>query len=49
MTQCIMQEDGPVVQPSWRALATVMDKRVTGFRMHPTRYIVGNELGFEPT
>lgn len=44
----IMQEDGPVVQPSWRALATVMDKRVTGFRMHPTRYIFANELGLHP-
>ena len=40
----LMQQDGPIVQPLWRAVATVMDKRVLGFQMHPTRYIFGNEL-----
>ena len=40
----LMQEDGPIVQPLWIALATFMDKRVLGFEMHPSRYIFGNEL-----
>ncbi len=43
----LMQEDGPIVQPLWIALATFMDKRVLGFEMHPSRYIFGNELAVE--
>jgi len=43
----IMQEDGPIVQPLWRSELTFMDKRVKGFRMHPTTYIFGNELALE--
>ncbi len=43
----IMQEDGPMVQPLWRSLYTVYDKRVKGFRLHPTSYIFGQELGIE--
>jgi peptide/nickel transport system substrate-binding protein len=43
----IMQEDGPIVQPIWRSVMAVMDKRVKGFRMHPTRYIFGNELAID--
>lgn len=43
----IMQDDGPIVQPIWRSMMTVMDKRVKGFKMHPTRYIFGNELAVE--
>jgi peptide/nickel transport system substrate-binding protein len=43
----IMQEDGPIVQPFWRSIFTFYDKRVKGFRMHPTNYIFGNELAFE--
>lgn len=43
----IMQRDGPIVQPVWRANYTVFDKRVKGFRMHPTNYIFGNELAIE--
>ena len=42
--ETIMQDDGPIVQPLWRSVMTVMDKRVMGFSMHPTRYIFGNEL-----
>ena len=45
--EMIMLEDGPVVQPIWRSVTTVMDKRVKGFKMHPTRYIFGNELAIE--
>ena len=43
----LMQEEGPIVQPLWIALATFMDKRVVGFRMHSTRYIFGNELAIQ--
>ncbi len=45
--QSIMQEEGPMVQPLWRSLFVAMDKRVKGFRMHPTNYIFGEELGIE--
>jgi peptide/nickel transport system substrate-binding protein len=31
-----MQEEGPVVQPSWLSVVTVMAERVGGFRLHPT-------------
>ncbi len=43
----LMQGDGPIVQPLWRSVATVMDEKVKGFQMHPTRYIFGNELALE--
>jgi peptide/nickel transport system substrate-binding protein len=43
----IMQDDGPIVQPLWRSELTFMDKRVKGFRMHPTTYIFGNELALD--
>jgi peptide/nickel transport system substrate-binding protein len=45
--EAILQDDGPIVQPVWRSLFTFMDKRVKGFRMHPTGYIFGNEIGIE--
>jgi peptide/nickel transport system substrate-binding protein len=40
----IMLDDGPIIQPVWRALFTMMDKRVQGFKMHPTGYINAREL-----
>lgn len=43
----IMQEDGPITQPFWRSIATFYDKKVKGFRMHPTNYIFGEELAVE--
>lgn len=43
----ILQSEGPIVQPIWRSVATVMDKRVKGFAMHPTKYIFGNELAID--
>jgi peptide/nickel transport system substrate-binding protein len=42
--QQIMLDEGPIVQPVWRALFTFLDKRVQGFKMHPTGYLFGNEL-----
>ena len=41
----ILQEDGPIVQPVWRAIFTFMDKRVQGFKVHPSLYIFGHQLG----
>src|SRR6059036_1418468 len=41
----ILQDDGPMVQPVWRAIFTFHDKRVQGFRVHPTLYIFGHQLG----
>jgi peptide/nickel transport system substrate-binding protein len=43
----LMQEDGPIIQPIWRSVFTAYDKRVKGFRMHPTSYIFANELAIE--
>ena len=43
----LMQVDGPIVQPLWRSIFTAMDKRVKGFKMHPTSYIFGDELAIE--
>jgi peptide/nickel transport system substrate-binding protein len=42
--ETILQEDGPIIQPVWRALFTFHDKRVQGFRMHPTGYIFAHQL-----
>ena len=42
--EAIMQDDGPIVQPVWRALFTFLDKRGQGFKMHPTGYIFGHQL-----
>jgi peptide/nickel transport system substrate-binding protein len=43
--EAILQDDGPIVQPFWRSVFTFMDKRVQGFKIHPTLYIFGNQLG----
>ena len=40
----ILQDDGPIVQPVWRAIFTFHDKRVQGFKAHPTLYIFGHQL-----
>ncbi len=45
--EAIMQDDGHIVQPVWRSLFTFMNKRVKGFKMHPTGYIFGNEIAIE--
>jgi peptide/nickel transport system substrate-binding protein len=43
--EAILQDDGPIVQPVWRSVFTFMDKRVQGFKIHPTLYIFGHQLG----
>ena len=45
--EAILQDDGPVVQPVWRAVFTFHDKRVLGFRPHPTMYIFGHQLAIQ--
>jgi peptide/nickel transport system substrate-binding protein len=42
--EAILQDDGPIVQPFWRSVFTFHDKRVQGFKMHPTLYIFANLL-----
>jgi peptide/nickel transport system substrate-binding protein len=41
--EALMQEEGPICQPLWRAVFTVMAKRVTGFQIHPTYYFFAEE------
>ncbi|MEX2407618.1 MAG: ABC transporter substrate-binding protein, partial [Rhodovibrionaceae bacterium] len=40
----IMVDDGPIVQPLWRARSAAYAKRVQGFAMHPTNYIFAEQL-----
>jgi peptide/nickel transport system substrate-binding protein len=40
----ILQQDGPIVQPLWRVVQAGFDRKVLGFRMHPTSYIFLDEL-----
>ena len=42
--EAIMLDEGPIVQPVWRATITFMDKKVQGFQMHPTGYINAKDL-----
>ena len=41
----IMLDEAPIVLPLYRALFTFSNKKVVGFRMHPTAYINANEIG----
>jgi peptide/nickel transport system substrate-binding protein len=45
--EAILQDDGPIVQPVWRSIFTFHDKRVQGFRLHPTLYIFGHQLAIQ--
>jgi peptide/nickel transport system substrate-binding protein len=45
--ETILQDDGPIVQPVWRAIFTFHDKRVQGFKPHPTLYIFGHQLAIQ--
>ena len=40
----LMLEEGPAVIPLWRGMFTFWDKKVGGFKQHPTSYIFGEEL-----
>jgi peptide/nickel transport system substrate-binding protein len=43
----IMQDDAVMIPPFFRSVFTFMDKKVKGFKMHPSGYIFGNQLGVE--
>lgn len=43
----IMQEDGPIAQSIWRKEYQPFDKRVKGFKLHPTRYFFCEEYAVE--
>ena len=45
----ILQQDGPIVQPLWRVVQGGFDRKVKGFRMHPTSYLFLDELAVEKT
>ena len=42
--QTILQTDGPMAQPMFAEAFTFMDKKVKGFKMHPSNYVFGNEI-----
>src|SRR3546814_3572968 len=41
--QARMQDVGPIVQPSWLSVVTVMSERVGGFRLHPTTLLFAED------
>ena len=45
--ETIMQERGPITQPLWRGVFAAFDKRVHGYKLHPTGYIFPEELALE--
>jgi peptide/nickel transport system substrate-binding protein len=45
--ETILQKDGPIVQPLWQAAITAFDKRVKGFKPHPSAMMFPNELALE--
>ena len=45
--ETIMQQDGPIAQALWQKLYMPFDKKVVGFKMHPTRYYFCEEYGIQ--
>ena len=45
--ETIMQQDGPITQPVWRAIYNAADEKVKGYEMHPTDYIFGEKIALE--
>ena len=43
----LMLDDGPAAIPLWRAVFTFWDKRLKGFKMHPTSYFFCEEWTWE--
>jgi peptide/nickel transport system substrate-binding protein len=43
----IMQEDGPIVQPLWRAIYQPFNKKVKGLKAHPTEYYFLEDVWME--
>ena len=46
--ETIMQQDGPITQPVWRAVYNAADEKVKGYHMHPTEYIFGETIALAP-
>ncbi len=44
----ILQDDGPIVQPFWRAAFVAYNKRVMGVQLHPSQYIFAEQLALDP-
>jgi len=42
--ESILQNDAIIAQPLWRSVFTAADKKVKGFRMHPTNYHQFNKV-----
>src|SRR4029450_9377245 len=40
--EAILQDDGPMVQPTWSSEVTFLDRRIKGFKIHPTLYLSGH-------
>jgi peptide/nickel transport system substrate-binding protein len=45
--EALMQEEGPIVQPTWLNVITAMQKRVKGLVMHPAAVFNFNEMWIE--
>ena len=43
----LMLDEGPICIPLWRAFFTPMDRRVKGFKAHPTAYMFAEEWSLE--
>jgi hypothetical protein len=43
----VKELDSTIVEIVWRSVYTFYDKRVKGFRMHPSNYIFGEELAVQ--
>ncbi len=40
----LMQEEGPIVLPLWRAVFNFTDKKIKGYKIHPSIYIDAKEM-----
>jgi peptide/nickel transport system substrate-binding protein len=45
--ETLMQNEGPIIQPVWRAIYSPWDKKVKGVQQHPTGYWFWHEYGIE--
>jgi peptide/nickel transport system substrate-binding protein len=46
--EALMQAEGPICQPLWRAVFTAMHRRVQGFAIHPSYYLFAEEWWLDP-
>ncbi|MBL9034415.1 MAG: hypothetical protein JNN33_06610, partial [Rhodospirillaceae bacterium] len=45
--ETLMQEEGPIIQPLWRQSYQPFDKRLKGYKPHPTEYYFCEEMWME--